>query len=176
MNEVAFIRTQQARQTPFDNSTNGFIATNVQDAIEEIINSPVGKLSNSPVFINNGATKDKWLALDGSFSSSEKIPCVMLYDCYLSGITYSNDSDGSDSDLQVFKNGILIGNIVYTFPIRNKKTAWKNNIGTAVQLNAGDRISAYFSSIPGGVTPNSVFVDFHFIIRNNNSGEGGTIS
>ena len=29
------VRTQEASDTPFDNSTNGFVSDNVQDAIEE---------------------------------------------------------------------------------------------------------------------------------------------
>ncbi len=51
---VIFGRTQQAIQTPFDNSTNGFTATEVQSAIEEVGDGLVIKNvdCDSTVFVN----------------------------------------------------------------------------------------------------------------------------
>jgi hypothetical protein len=57
INKIAV--TNVAKSTPFDNSTNGFVATNVQDAIEEATSSSgfnIPELNSDPVSPTPGDT------------------------------------------------------------------------------------------------------------------------
>lgn len=49
MNQGGFTATAVALATPFDNSTNSFVATNVQAAIEEVHNATITNLSTTEV-------------------------------------------------------------------------------------------------------------------------------
>ena len=58
MGSAAVRITQVAVSTPFDNSTNGFTANNVQAAIEEARNSPGVNMIQASASINTTSTTD----------------------------------------------------------------------------------------------------------------------
>jgi len=160
--------TQVARSVPFDNGTNGFTADNTQDAIEEAISGQAGKIVGIPTFLNNGATKNKWLSRDGSFDPSNSVPAVIIFDAQIFALSYSNSNDNSSADAEIYKNGVLL----YTWEIRSKRTAWKTNM-PMLSLTRGDRLSVFFKDVAGN-TPNSVFLTVDIVATNNVMGEGGT--
>ena len=157
---------------------NGFVAKNVQEAIEESKAAIEGKVSVLPTFLNNGLTKNRWLALDGAMSASNSLPAVTAYDSKLSGLTFVNGNNNADTDLEFYKNGIL----VFTWYVRNKKYAYKTDGLSGVSFLQGDRISCFakqtadHSSQGGdgtGVDPTSVIVFVNVQTVNSVTGEGG---
>ena len=140
--------SQVGRSTPFDNSTNGFISTDVQSAIEESQGSAVGKLFYV-LFQSTGNTSDKWLGYGNGTTSSSTIPLVLPFAGNLVGATFSNNDNNVDGDYQVFRNGILAGNLMYTWQIRNKRTAWITNI-SVTGFTQGDRVSLFHKNVTNG--------------------------
>ena len=155
--------------TPVRN--NGFLSTNVQEAIEEAKAAIEGKVSVLPTFLNNGQTKNKWLALDGAMESSNYLPAVTAFDSRLASITYVNDNDDTDIDLEFYKNGVL----VYIWEVRNKRSAWKTNELSQITFTRGDRISCFAREVMDGtgVGPSSVIVFVNVQTVNSVQDEGG---
>jgi hypothetical protein len=151
---------------------NGFVSNNVQEAIEEARSAIEGKLSALPTYLNNGLTSNKWLKLDGSMGSSDILPAITSYDSKLAGITYVNTNDGSNVDIEFYKNGILPANLLFTWQIRNKRHAFKTNGLTAVLLSKGDRLSCFAKAVTG-TSARDVIVNVFIQSTNSLTDEGG---
>ena len=157
---------------------NGFVAKNVQEAIEESKAAIEGKVSVLPTFLNNGLTKNKWLSLDGAMNASNILPAVTAFDSKLAAMTFINGNNNADTDLEFYKNGAL----VFTWYVRNKRYAYKTDALSGVSFNQGDRISCFakqttdHSSEGGdgtGVDPTSVILFINVQTVNSIVGEGG---
>ena len=85
---IKFDITNIAGSTPFDNTTNGFVSDNVQDAIEEARNEGLNALIPF-TFVSQGNTADKWLGYTESAAPSNEIPFICPQDSVLCGITFS---------------------------------------------------------------------------------------
>jgi hypothetical protein len=160
---------------------NGFVAKNVQEAVEEAKAAIEGKVSVLPTFLNNGLTKNKWLALDGAMNASNILPAVTAFDSKLAAITFINGNNNADTDLEFYKNGVLI----YTWYIRNKRYAYKTGGLSAVTFLQGDRISCFAKETTDhnsqggngtGVDPTSVIIFVNVQTVNSLSGEGGGVT
>lgn len=160
---------ETASNIPFDNSGNGFVATDVQTAIEESKAAIEGKISVLPTFLNNGLTKNKWLTLDGSMGPSNSLPAVTSFDSKFAGITYVNTNDNSNVDIEFYKNNILI----FTWQIRDKRTAWKTNNLSGITFIRGDRISCFAKRVTG-TSARDVLINLFVQSVNSQVGEGGT--
>lgn len=151
---------------------NGFTAKNVQEAIEESKANIEGKTTALPSFMNNGITKNKWLALDGSMSVSNELPAVVAFNSTIASLVYINKNNDSDIDIELYKNGAL----EFTWEIRNKRWSYKTNGLSTVTFAAGDQISCFAKKVIGGtgVDPNSVILDV--VVRSTSSitGEDGS--
>ncbi len=152
--------------------SNGFSAKNVQEAIEESKANIEGKTTALPSFMNNGITKDKWLALDGSMSPSNELPAVIAFRSSIASLVFINKNDDADTDIEIYKNGVLD----FTWEIRNKRWTYKTNGLTTISFNAGDKISCFAKSVTSGtgVDPSSVILDV--VVRSTSSitGEDGS--
>lgn len=149
---------------------NGLLSKNTQEAIEEAKAAIEGKVSVLPTFLNNGLTKNKWLSLDGAMESSDDLPAITAYDARLASVTYINDKDDTDTDIEFYRNGVW----VYTWEVRNKKSAWKTNGLSDITFTKGDRISCFAREAIGtGVSPSSVIVFVNIQTVNSVQGEGG---
>ena len=97
-------RTQDAIDTPFDNSTNGFTADEVQSAIEEAKETAEGKPRFTLTLVNNGTiSNNQWVAY------SDLTPdLVILFpiDCTVKEFTWANKNTDVSFDLEFYKNGI----------------------------------------------------------------------
>jgi hypothetical protein len=92
--------TQVARSTPFDNSTNEFEATNVQDAIEEI------GVSASPGFgfgRSGNVTSGTWLLRTGSVPSNKTGVTMGINNPKLKQIDIGNE-DISTFDIGIYEH------------------------------------------------------------------------
>jgi hypothetical protein len=157
---------------------NGFVAKNVQEAIEEAKAAIEGKVSVLPTFLNNGLTKNKWLSLDGAMASSDSLPAVTAFDSKLAAMTYINNRDNTDVDIEFYSNGVL----VYTWNIRNKRYAYKTDALSGTSFSQGDRISCFAKQVTDhtsnggdgtGTDPTSVIVFINVQTVNSIVGEGG---
>lgn len=90
-----FQRTQLAKQTPFDNSTNGFVAQDVQSAIEE--QKDVIAVTASPGFSwgsSGNTTSNTWL-LNDTVPSNKTGRNFPLYNGSLMSISVSNENSNT---------------------------------------------------------------------------------
>ena len=153
--------------------SNGFVSKNTQEAIEEAKAAIEGKVSVLPTFLNNGLTRNKWLALDGAMAQSDELPTITSFDSRLASITFINSNDNADTDLEFYTNGVW----QYTWEIRNKRYAWKTSGLSGVVFTRGDRISVYAREASGtGVNPSSVIVFVNVQTTNSAQGEGGGVT
>jgi hypothetical protein len=100
MNEVQFIRTQQAAQTPFSNSGNGFIADDVQEAIEEVRTFAALQRYNI-ISVNNGRLSN--LQRMGYSEILPNTPVIVPKNCTLKEITYSNSDITADAQFDIYR-------------------------------------------------------------------------
>ena len=160
-----------AESVPFDNSENDFIATDVQEAIEEVAGqslAPSGKLLDFE-FFSSGTSDNKWMNVGHPSVTSNDVPYVAEWAGRIIGLSYSNENSGSNTDLEIYVNESL----VYTWQIRNKKTAWKVlNEGMAT-VSQGARISAYAKAVTG-IAPKNIFGEIVIQVTTLSDGEGGT--
>lgn len=140
-----YLQFQLAIDSPFDNSTNGFTATDEQAAIKEARDSGIGTVLPYP-FLASGNTADKWLGTFEAQFSSNVTPLIVPQDSDLKGMLWMNQDDDVDIDVEVYRNATL----VKTFEVRNKRMAWVVGISPAVSFNQGDRISVFLKKYTGG--------------------------
>lgn len=104
--------SQVARSTPFDNSTNGFTAANTQTAIEEAKATAQGFPRAGIILISNGTQgNNDWITYS-ELTPNNKI--VFPVNTRINEITFSNANADVEFDLQIFKNGIAGGDLIYT--------------------------------------------------------------
>lgn len=104
--------SQVARSTPFDNSTNGFTSVETQSAIEEAKAQAEGFPRAGLILISNGTQgNNDWITYS-ELTPNNKI--VFPTNTRINEITFSNANVDVEFDLQIFKNGIAVGNLIYT--------------------------------------------------------------
>lgn len=163
-----------AVDVPFDNATNGFTATDVQAAIEESRSSAVGKLIPF-FFFSTGNVSNKFLNFTNGSTTTDTLPMVLPFGAQLVATTFSNQDNDVDTNVLIYRNGVLPGNLMYTRLIRNKRTAWKTNINVSGFLQ-GDRVSVYLEKFTGGTglsTAQNPVVLLLFAVNPAQLGEGG---
>lgn len=160
-----------AENIRFDNTSNGFLSKNAQDAIEEARNTVVGALFNLS-FEEYGSAVNEWLEHSGDGKNSDRSPAVIPFPCELRAITFTNSDNDSDTNIQVWKSPVNQGNsreMVYELQLRNTRTGYKNDI-IGVDFIPGDKVGIYLED--AGVNPDNVVVTLYFKINNEISGEG----
>jgi predicted SpoU family rRNA methylase len=124
-------------------------------------------------FESIGNTANKWLGYSNSAKSSQTIPLIVAGDTSLRGLTFSNADNNVDVDVQIYKNGSL----VFTWLVRNKRTAFKIGISPAVSFLQGDRISVFLKKFTGGTgdqTPQDPTIGVLNKVVQEQIAEGGT--
>ena len=76
-------------------------------------------------------------------------------------------------DIEIYKNGVAPGDVIFTWQIRNKRTAFKLNGLSGVTYSAGDRILIFAKNF-GSNDPVDVTIQVFFDTTNNPVTEGGT--
>lgn len=130
-------RTQNATQTPFDNSTNGFSAQTVQTAIEEARTNPAARISIVTTF-NGSIGNNQWLGYN-QLLPGNTVPIRIPWSCTLKDLSFSFVGAAVDGVFSLYKNGTLAGNIVYTNTFTNVNGG-KNVVNINIPLLAGDFI------------------------------------
>lgn len=131
-----------------------------------------GKLADF-VFVSNGNTADKWLGIGNGSTASNTLPLILAQDCTLTAITFSNQDDNVDCDIEIYINGTLD----FTWEVRNKRTAWATDITGFGAYNQGDRLSMFMRRYSGGTgddTAQDPAVEVFLVYTNDNTASGGT--
>jgi len=104
-------RTQNAYQTPFDNSMNGFDSINVQDAIEETLMDAINN-DRYPIqaSYNGNATSGRYLEIFPG-ESSDIAPLYMPSTSYIVAVTIQANSN-SNGSIEIYN--ITTATVVYT--------------------------------------------------------------
>jgi hypothetical protein len=113
-------QTQVARSTPFDNSTNGFISTEVQSAIEEV-KLTAGLSSRGPTiagFDGNGAV-GRWLEFYQNCPSNTN-PFIIAEPAQLEALSIVTSSATATATIRVFKNGVALQDISLAAQKKNR--------------------------------------------------------
>lgn len=95
---------QVAYSTYFDNETNGFIADNVQDAIEEVKDTIEGKIVYVVTILHNGTVSNgTWLGKGDTMPNATSYIAPRAVEFL--GLSWSNKNSDVDFDLEFYKNG-----------------------------------------------------------------------
>jgi hypothetical protein len=97
------------------------------------------------IIIEFGTDSDlgnKWLEIfDHHTSTTDKVPAIAEYKLKVVGLTFTNEIDDADVDLEVFVNGITATELVFTWQLRNMQNAWYSGFASDVIFEQGDRIA-----------------------------------
>jgi hypothetical protein len=148
--------------------SNDFTSKNVQEAIEEVRDSVAGKIVEWS-FASNGSTANKWMNNGHPSIASNDVPFVSPWTGSIIGLTFSNDIDTTDTDLEIYINGTL----AYTWDIRSKRTAWIISTGGLASVAQGDRLSV-FARKAGTKDPRNIGGQILAQLLPFSNGEGGT--
>ena len=132
--------SQVAESTPFDNSSNGFIAEDVQAAIEEV--QTTLEISASPGFTwgKSGSSKNTYLQNDTVPSNIAGRLCTV--DGELVKIFMTNDTTTKTFEVQIRRrelNGTFT--TIATMTVSNQRA--KIQQYTGVSVSYGDELSCY---------------------------------
>jgi len=138
--EYSANQLRTAVNNSFDNSTNGFVSTNVQAAIEEAQSTALGKLVFVVSINRNGSMSGgDW------FGRSEVLPNTASFVCPTNmqfiGISWSNANSNCDFDLEFYKNGRTTTKF-RTYQARNLTLGYA--YGWADSFSAGDYIDVKY--------------------------------
>ena len=134
-------------------------------------NTAEGKES-SLEFFDNGTVNDKWLNLVGANTPSDNTPGILSSNCKLRSITYTNAKNDTGGDIEVYKNGLTVPFIFFTWQIRDSRYAWKTNGLDAITFSAGDRCRVFIRGIGGQTNPSKAVVILTFVNTDDILGEG----
>lgn len=130
--------SQVAESVPFDNSTNGYEADNVQGAIEEGVTSALNTPIYTIVLQHNGTVSDgTWLGYDSLLPGNDT-PIIIPRNADFTEFTFSNNNAGADYTLTFRKNS-LVATPFYTISKVNTQF-FQQSLPTEEPFSAGDQI------------------------------------
>ena len=139
-------KSSVARTVPFDNSTNGFGAENVQTAIEEIGSSSRGPTTCS---FDGTASSGRWLEFSAN-NPSNTVPFILAENCELIAVSIVTSASSATGNVRIYKNGVSAQNITLT---AQKKNAIS---GLSISFAALDEISVQVTS--GSISRPAVYL------------------
>lgn len=147
----------------FDNTSNGFTASNVQTAIEEAKTSAPGKARASITCTFNGVIgANQWLGYN-ELLPGNTVPIRIPWDCTLKEVTVSYASGTAvDGQIRIYKNGTAAGNIVYTETFTNQNDG--KNFSPNLSFVSGDTLRGRW--VDTGDNPNDMAIVYFFQLVN----------
>ncbi len=139
-----------ARSTPFDNTSNTFISTNVQAAIEEAYQT-AANASRGPTVcgFDGSASSGRWLEFYAN-NPSDASPFIVAEPAELIALSIVTASTSATGTVTIYKNGVSIQTISLT---AQKKNAIS---GLAHLLSTLDEISVQVTS--GSISRPTVYI------------------
>ena len=159
--ETTYVTVRQLRTAAtniFDNSSNSFVADDVQDAIEEARDSAPGKARASVTCTFNGTIgSNQWLGYN-ELLPGDIVPIRVPWNCTLTEVTVSYNGLSVDGALVLYKNGTATGNIVNTETFTNVDNG--KNYFPNITLSSGDNIRGRWTDT--GTNPSDMAVVYFF--------------
>lgn len=159
---IQITRTQIAEVTPFNNSTNGFVSTDVQAAIEEARTSAIQKVRYTIVTTFNGVVgNNQWLGFNELLPGNQ-VPIRIPINSILREIAFSFVGTSVDGNFQIYKNGFLAANIAYTYSFSNVDGG-----AIASGINLSFNSSEFFAGrwVDTGDNPSDMSVVYFFEVQ-----------
>lgn len=148
-----------AGSTPFDNSTNGFAATDVQAAIEEAKATAVSKVRFTLVTTFNGVVgNNSWLGYSELLPGNTS-PIRLPLACILREISFSWNGTSVDGTYRIYKNGTAAGDIVYTTTFTNQNGG-SQITGVNISFAANNFYSGFW--VDAGDNPLDMSIVYYF--------------
>ena len=147
---------QVAQAIWFDNSSNGFVADDVQEAIEEA-QAGGASASRGPTIcgFDGTASTGRWLEFYSN-NPSNTVPFVLAENAELIALSVVTSSASATGNVRVFKNGSTLQDISLT---AQKKNAIS---GLALSLSSLDEISVQVTS--GSIPRCTVYIFIRTLI------------
>lgn len=134
--------TQVAESVPFDNSTNGFTAEDVQEAIEEVGTSVEGFPRAGIRSIANGTvSNNQWLGPTDLLPNTPLL--VAPVNLKINEITWANQNTNVSFRID-FRLNSKTGTIIYQLNVSSPNSGFGFVTGVDYTLNAGDAIYAKY--------------------------------
>ena len=124
------------------------------------------KIDFSLHFTENSTTKNEWLEHIRNRTSNQT-PAVIPFSCKLVSLTFTNSDNDGDTDLEIYRIDEGQGNgsnntPVFTWQLRNARTAQKSNFSSDILFSPGDKVAVYARD--AGTDPDNVIFTLHFQI------------
>lgn len=123
-------RTQDAEDTPFDNSSNGFVSEECQSAIEEAKSLAEGFGKVPLLMLHNGTLSNNEELGRNELIADKKY--IFPVDFKITHLTWNNNRSSADFDLEFYRyenDGTpYAGNPFYTYEVRNKQYGYLDNL------------------------------------------------
>lgn len=107
-----------ASNSLFDNTSNGFVSKNVQDAIEE--STTKTKRNISLTLIRNATTSDGWLNISDNGIPSNQTTWTPPFNCRLTSLGFSNKNDTEETKVSAHYKDFSTDNNIQT----SDPTSW----------------------------------------------------
>lgn len=131
-----------AKAVGFDNSTNGFVSTNVQAAIEEAKQNAEGfPRAGKAGTYNSTVSNNQWLGPNELLSNTPFM--VAPVKTKINEITWSNQNTNVDFRIQ-FRLNSRTGTILYTLEVNSPNSGYGYVSGVDFTLEAGDSLHAQY--------------------------------
>lgn len=156
-------QTQVAASTPFDNTGSNFTSDNVQDALLELSNSPLGSVSTL-VYTELAVASNEWLDYQANSVNSDQTHAILPYSGKLFAVTAANETIGKETNLEIQKSAAGAGTTttrVAVFQCRAFRTVRFANF-TPIAFNAGDKIGVYVDTTGLASPPSNFIVTLYF--------------
>lgn len=125
----------------FDDTTGDVVTTDYN--VSGTDSGPIFSL----VFNKDSISKNTWLSHNGDNSlTSDRSPAVIPWNCRLVAMTFSNQAEAADTDVQIYKADAGAGSsdaLVHTWEIRGSRLARKTIFQPDVTFIAGDKVGIY---------------------------------
>ena len=135
-----------ARAIPFDNSINGFIATDAQAAIEESKQSAFGNDSDKLQFARQGSLSNNQPLLTINNIASSSSPDTMAFNVLIRRISFSCSSSAAPFDLKIWTrspSGINTEIYEHTWSGQSGYYPLVGEIGVQIQAGYGVYVTAH---------------------------------
>lgn len=130
-------RTQEAEDTPFNNTTNGFVADNTQTAIEELL-SLAAPLRVPIILVHNGTLSNGDFIGYSNLLPGDATPIIAPITGTFVGFTWSNNNNSADFALE-FRKNTTGGSPFFTWSVDNTQSA-SVVLPTPQAFTSGDEI------------------------------------
>lgn len=138
-------------------------------------NTAEGKEATYQFFNNGSNIQNKWLDHEGSNIPSDMTPGVVSANSKVRAITYSNDRDNTDIDIQIYRNGITPGDMIFAWQLRDCRLAYKTDFDGSLPFNRGDTVRMFAKKVvggPGGQNPTKAVIKLTLINTDDIKAEG----